>query len=171
MAVLYGRAGRLTAPNGGFRPGQLNFEGELSYSAHVELQGPSVQASGEISYVKTMEQGVQIKQDAEGHAKLTKIDDDTPLQQTVDNPTITYADSDMSAAVTLTLIPKITMTMEDILPFYAELTPWAKVEAADGSGGDSVGVSVGLGANSRGRHRHSVPPMNVLKYTYDHSCY
>ena len=29
MAVLYGCAGRLTAENGGFRPGQVHYEGKL----------------------------------------------------------------------------------------------------------------------------------------------
>ena len=122
-------------------PLTLNFEGELSYSSHVAVQGPSVHANAEISYTKTVAEGVHYD-----GSQVTQINDDSPLQQTITEPTITGSDANMGAAVTLTIIPRITMTLEGILPFYAELTPHAKIEAADSSGTVSVGVSVGIGA-------------------------
>jgi hypothetical protein len=58
-------------------PLTLNFEGELSYGAHVNVQGPAVvHASGELTYTKSVQEGVMY--DGEMH----RISDTHPAQQT-----------------------------------------------------------------------------------------
>jgi hypothetical protein len=130
-------------------PLDLSFTGMLSYKVKLEMEGGSIQSNAEVTVEKRASVGLHY----EKGSGMRPILDNAPLQHTFTPPTIdtsSLVEQGLRAAITLTVIPEVTMTLQGILPVTLALLPAVRVEGAlaPQTLQVSAGVSVALGAEA-----------------------